>query len=206
MIPLVSTSGYAEEAEDLFIRYESRDHDALYSDVVDWFPSANASCDILDIGAGTGRDAAYFARQGHRVLAVEPVDIMRTRAAALHTEAGITWLKDSLPRLQHTLSTEQKFDFVMMNAVWMHFDKIERRAGMRTIANLMTHGARLFMTLRHGPVPKGRRMFDVSGEETIDLAKNHGLKALYSARQGSIQSENKARAIEWTRLVFEKQA
>jgi len=206
MTPLTSTSGYAEEADDLFIRYESRDHDALYSDVVDWFPHTTAPCDILDIGAGTGRDAAYFARQGHRVLAVEPVDVLRTRAAELHAETGITWLKDTLPHLKHTLSTGQSFDFVMMNAVWMHFDQSERNAGMRTIANLMARGACLFMTLRHGPVPDGRRMFDVSGDETIALAKRHGLKALFSARQGSLQAENKARAIEWTRLVFEKQA
>jgi len=205
MMPILSTSGYAEQADDLFIRYEARDHDALYSDVVEWFPKTNASYDILDIGAGTGRDAAYFARQGHRVLAVEPVDALRTRAAALHPETGITWLKDSLPHLKHASATEPRFDFVMMNAVWMHFDETERRTGMRTIANLMSSGARLFMTLRHGPVPEGRRMFDVSGDETIALAKSHGLIALHSARKGSVQVENKARSIEWTRLVFEKQ-
>ena len=32
-------------------------------------------------------------------------------------------------------------------------------------------------TMRHGPVPPGRRMFDVSAEETIALAAGHGLSA-----------------------------
>ena len=31
--------------------------------------------------------------------------------------------------------------------------------------------------MRHGPVPPGRRMFDVSAEETIALAAGHGLSA-----------------------------
>ncbi len=35
----------------------------------------------------------------------------------------------------------------------------------------------ILMSLRHGPVPPGRRMFDVSADETIALAAGHGLSA-----------------------------
>lgn len=37
---------------------------------------------VLDVGAGTGRDAAYFAQQGHRVTALDfvPLGMRRTRA------------------------------------------------------------------------------------------------------------------------------
>ena len=45
---------------------------------------------------------------------------------------------------------------------------------------------------------------DVSGEETIALAAQHGLKNLFHERAGSIQAENRANHIEWTKLVFEK--
>ncbi|MEM6557982.1 MAG: SAM-dependent methyltransferase, partial [Pseudomonadota bacterium] len=65
-------------------------------------------------------------------------------------------------------------------------------------------GGRIAMSLRHGEVPKGRRMFDVTGAETIALAAEHGLRNLMQARAESIQAENRAKQIEWTKLVFEK--
>lgn len=202
MTNLSSTAGYAEEANDLFIRYESREHDTLYTDVAHWFPEPPAR--IIDIGAGTGRDAAGFANKGHSVLAVEPVDVLRERAMKLHPEPEIEWLSDTLPGLTKVMARGETFDLIMMNAVWMHFDEAERAAGMANIAKLMPTGGRLFMTQRHGPVPKGRRMFDVSGDETIALCEPHGLKCLFNKRTGSVQAENQSRGVEWTKLMFEK--
>ena len=60
------------------------------------------------------------------------------------------------------------------------------------------------MSQRHGPVPDGRRMFDVSGEETVSLAAAHGLQTLYHERSGSQLAENRNLGVEWTCLVFEK--
>ena len=55
--------------------------------------------DVLDIGAGTGRDAAALAGMGHRVVAVEPTVALRDRAALLHPSPRIEWIEDYLPRL-----------------------------------------------------------------------------------------------------------
>ena len=196
------TSGYAEQAPDLFTRYEKRASEVIHADVLHWFPDAAAR--VLDIGAGTGRDAAWFAAQGHTVLAVEPVREMRGGAAKLHPEPEIEWLDDGLPDIAKVMARGETFDMVMMNAVWMHFDEAERALGMANIAALMKSGARLFMTQRHGPVPKGRRMFDVSGDETVALAAMHGLTCLLNIRTDSIQPENQSRAVAWTKLVLEK--
>lgn len=35
------------------------------------------------------------------------------------------------------------------------------------------------MTLRHGAIPAGRHMFDVSAEETVALAQTHNLSLLH---------------------------
>lgn len=200
--PLSSKSGYAEEADDLFARYEKRRSEDVHADVLHWFPTTPSR--VLDIGAGTGRDAAWFVSLGHTVLAVEPVRELREGAAKLHPEPEIEWLDDTLPELERVRARGEPFDMVMMNAVWMHFDTAERATGMGHIASLMRPGARLFMTQRHGPVPEGRRMFDISGDETAALAASHGLTCLFNDRTGSIQAENIARSIEWTKLVFEK--
>jgi len=47
----------------------------LHSDVARLLPKAPAF--ILDVGAGSGRDAASLAEMGHSIAAVEPVDELR---------------------------------------------------------------------------------------------------------------------------------
>ncbi|MEM7638871.1 MAG: class I SAM-dependent methyltransferase [Pseudomonadota bacterium] len=197
-----SNAGYAEEAERLFERYESRDAAGIHAPWVHLFPAPPAR--ILDIGAGTGRDAAWFTSLGHHVLAVEPTDALRTGAAKLHPDPSITWLDDILPRLTVTRARGETFDLILMHAVWMHLTEDERVEGMANVASLLAPGGRVAMSLRHGEVPQGRRMFDVTGTETIALAAEHGLRNLMQERAESIQAENRAKQIEWTKLVFEK--
>ena len=76
------TDGYAEQAEQLLIQYEELEFETGHSDVLSLIPKS--PCKVLDIGSGTGRDAAYFARTGHRVVSVEPTDELRVPASRLH--------------------------------------------------------------------------------------------------------------------------
>ena len=89
---------------------------------------------MLDIGAGTGRDAASFAAMGHRVVAVEPTDALRLPGMALHRSKRIEWLDDSLPDLARLRSRGDDFDLVMLTAVWMHLDAKQRRQAMPNLA------------------------------------------------------------------------
>ena len=79
------TEGYTEEAEELFRRYESIPASENHRHVRHLLPDRPSS--VLDIGSGTGRDAAWFASMGHRVVAVEPTDAMRLPAMALANPA-----------------------------------------------------------------------------------------------------------------------
>jgi ubiquinone/menaquinone biosynthesis C-methylase UbiE len=51
------TEGYADEAKELFTRYESIPAANAHRTVLHLIPSAPSR--ILDIGSGTGRDAAW---------------------------------------------------------------------------------------------------------------------------------------------------
>jgi len=197
-----SNAGYANEAPDLFERYEFRDPAAIHAPWAHFFPDPPAR--ILDIGAGTGRDAAWFVSLGHSVLAVEPTDALREGAAKLHPEPEIEWMDDILPGIPHVMARGETYDLILMHAVWMHLTEAERAEGMRNLEQLLQPGGRIAMSQRHGPIPEGRRMFDVSGEETIALAAQHDLANLSCERAESIQAENRANKIEWTKLVFEK--
>lgn len=196
------TEGYADEAPALFERYEQFDFDRVHRPVLHLLPSIPST--IIDIGAGTGRDAGHLASVGHSVLAVEPVDALRERAIRMRPSSKLQWLNDSLPGLTKVLALGKTFDVVMLNAVWMHLDEQQRSKAMAAVASLTHRGSRIFMSLRHGPVPNGRRMFDVSGDETVELARRHGFVALFNAHSESIQQTNIAAGVSWTRVVLEQ--
>lgn len=197
------TQGYAEQAEALIPQYESIPFDKRHEVALHLLPKTPSR--ILDIGAGTGVDAAWFAEQGHSVLAVEPTTEFRTAAMRLHPSPLIEWLDDVLPGLEAVLSRGQRFDVVMLSAVWMHLDEAERRAGMPRLVSLLAPGGLILLSLRHGPVPAGRRMFEVSGEETMVLAHQHGLRAVLNTQTGSLQPGNVAADVTWTRLGFRQE-
>ena len=199
MTSVSGTEGYAEEADDLFRRYESVSFAELHRSVLHLIPTA--PCWVLDIGSGTGRDAAALAAMGHRVVALEPTDEMRMRAAALHPSRQIEWLDDSLPDLRHALGLGKQFDVVMMTAVWMHLDQPQRRRALPSVASLVRAGGVMMMSLRHGPVPLGRRMFPVAADETIGLAMAEGLQLLINQAAASALGTC---GVSWPRLAFRK--
>lgn len=153
--------GYAKQAAALIPQYESIPFTAHHHTELHLLPTVPSR--ILDIGAGTGLDAAWFAERGHSVVAVEPTAEFLAAAKRLHPSPLIEWLDDALPDLDVLVGRAQCFDLVMLSAVWMHLDEAERRTAMPRVASLLAPGGVMVLSLRHGPVPAGRRMFAVSG-------------------------------------------
>jgi len=193
------TENYADEAPELLKRYESISFADAHAPVLHLIPPA--PCRVLDIGSGTGRDAAGFVTLGHSVGAVEPPEGLRQGAMLLHPSPMIEWLHDSLPRLTAVRVRGEEFDLVMLSAVWMHLDEIQRRLAMPNVAALVRNGGIVVMSLRHGPVPPGRRMFEVSAEETIALGRRSNLSC---ALHQTAASAFRLPGVTWTRLVFQK--
>lgn len=192
--------GYAAAATpSLIARYEAFDPGALYAPVLDLLPTRPVR--VADIGTGTGRDAAWFARQGHAVLAVEPVSELREAGMALHAAERIAWLDDRLPDLALTQG-HGPFDLVTLCGVWQHIEDAGRPAAMAALGRMTDTGGLLVMSLRHGPGAPGRRVFGVSPDETIEAAAGQGFALLRRAETGSIQPENRAMGVHWTWLAF----
>jgi SAM-dependent methyltransferase len=192
------TTGYEKDLETLVRKLEALPFEALHREVLPLLPPPPAL--ILDVGAGSGRDAAAFATLGYAVVAVEPAAGLRQRAQDLHPSPRITWVDDSLPGL--TSLHARSFDIVMLTAVWMHLDPDERGRGMQRIAALLKPGGLTCLTLRHGPVPAERRMFEVSGSDTMRLAEAAGLTPVVHLENQVAVSGNPG--VTWTRLAFRK--
>jgi SAM-dependent methyltransferase len=193
------TENYADEAPELLKRYENISFADAHAPVLQLIPSA--PCRILDIGAGTGRDAAGLVALGHSVVAVEPTEELRRGAMLLHPSPMIEWLDDSLPGLAAVRARKEKFDLVMLTAVWMHLDDGQRQLAMPNVSTLVRNGGIVIMSLRHGPIPPGRRMFEVTAEETIAVAQHSNL---FCTLNREAESSLRQPGVSWTRLAFRK--
>ena len=198
MNPAGGTEGYVESAGALFRSFESVDFVDVHRAILHLVPTRPAR--VLDIGSGSGRDAAAFAAMGHRVVAVEPVAELRRMAAAAHGSPRIEWLDDSLPELACLAGRGDRFDLVMITAVWMHLDASQRTRAMPNVARSLGQGGTLSMSLRHGPPPPGRRTFEVTADDTAALAAREGLEPVL--RLDDQPSAFARTDVTWTRLAF----
>jgi hypothetical protein len=126
---------------------------------------------------------------------------MRAHGQRLHGHLPIRWIDDSLPDLERVRALGERWDVVMLTAVWMHLDHGQRERAMASVAALLEPGGLMSLSLRHGSVPSGRRMFEVSAAETRDLAARHGLVIVHDSEGPSLQAQN----VSWSRLAFRAQ-
>ncbi len=159
-------------AEAVMARYEAVRSEAVHDWLRGLLPGRSAS--VLDIGAGSGRDAAWLAANGHDVVAVEPSASMRTAAAALHRNPAINWINDRLPALGVVSRSGLSFDLILLSAVWMHVPENDRPRAFRKMINLLRPGGLVAITLRRGPADLERGFHPVSPEEVEALARDHG--------------------------------
>ncbi|HEX9521804.1 MAG TPA: class I SAM-dependent methyltransferase [Reyranella sp.] len=195
--PRSGTEGYGETADALVKQYESVSFADVHREILHLMPATPSR--VLDVGAGTGRDAAALAALGHTVVAVEPTPELRAHGQRLHPEAAITWIDDSLPDLGKVHARGERFDLIMLTAVWMHLDSDQREHAMAGIVDLLLPGALVTLLLRHGPVPAGRRMFDVSAAETRAMADHHGLKTIHDSERPALLGGS---AVWWSVLAL----
>ena len=152
---------YDENADTVADGYEQLDPHRLYSWISDLFPPTPAPA--LDIGARTGRDAAWLTGLGYRVTAAEPSERMRTIALDRHPRAAIRWIADRLPHLDAVHRLKQQFKLIVLNAVWMHVNPRDRETAFRNLVGLGAADALIVVSIRHGRQEPWRGMYPASG-------------------------------------------
>ena len=76
---------------------------------------------------------------------------MRAHGQRLHGDAAIVWIDDFLPDLDKVHARGERFDLVMLTAVWMHLDPGQRERAMGRVAGLLRPGGLISFLPRHGP-------------------------------------------------------
>lgn len=189
----VNADFFAEECEKI-------EFEAIHSSFLKHLPQRR--CAILEIGSGTGRDAAGLADLGHAVVAVEPSNELRMRAQTHHEKSNIRWIDDKLPKLDKVNKLEDRYDVIFLSAVWMHLAPSERKPAFERIVSLLKPGGLVYMTLRHGPFDEIEGFWDIPGDEVAALARAHDFVQIEQVHEG----DHLGRCdISWTRLTFVSQ-
>ncbi|HEX8064028.1 MAG TPA: class I SAM-dependent methyltransferase [Allosphingosinicella sp.] len=195
-------AGYAGDADDLITRFEALRTVDVLAPVMALLPTRASR--ILDVGAGTGRDAAWFAGHGHDVVAVEPVPELRRAGMDLHRLANLAWLDDSLPLLASVTAGGAVFDLIVAIGVWQHLRAEEQPRALTTLATLVAPEGRLIISVRHGPGAPTRPCFGANVDQMIGCAEGAGLKLLMRQEAESVQQQNRDAGVRWTWLCLER--
>jgi SAM-dependent methyltransferase len=190
---------YSGDAEAFANRYESVSFEQVHGAWLHLLPPRSGLA--LDVGAGSGRDAAWLAARGWEVVAVEPAKGMREKARRLHESARIRWLDDALPALAETHRLDYSFDLILLSAVWMHVPTRQRERAFRKLANLLKPGGLFVFTLRHGEPDSGRAMHPVDGAELAGLGRKFALEAVALPKPETTDALGRP-DVHWSTHVF----
>lgn len=195
---------YNQRASEFFAQYEQVSAEQVHAQwlhLLDSVPSGLA----LDVGAGSGRDARFLAARGWDVVAVEPAAALRESAIQYLEEDStyrchVRWLDDSLPELSQVYALQQKYQLILVSAVWMHLAPSQRARALRKLSGLLAPGGLLVITLRLGSFTDGREAFAVSTDELQKQGRQLGLQLHFEG--GAQQDQLGRNDVQWQTVVL----
>jgi len=188
---------YNKNSIDLANKYESLSFEKVHYSAMPFLPEPPAK--VLDIGAGSGRDAAWLNKRGYKVTAVEPASKLLNLAITTHGD-NIEWVCDSLPGLS-SLSTNARFDIILLSGVWMHIQPDERKAVLLKLEELCSESGIIVLSLRYGTLDDDRPMYEVSYLELEKLIKGLSLQVIHRERSQDRLSRSD---ISWESIILKK--
>lgn len=181
----------AFDPDAAILRWMAIDPEALYAPVRSGFPVCPAP--VLDVGAGSGRDAIWLLGQGHSVTCVEPHPVLRARGQSV--VGGAQWIDCALPDL---VGVSGRFDLILVGAVWHVLEEDQHADAFCRLAELLADKGRLIVSLKQAentPV--------IMDEARIAAA---GLEVQQVAVTPSIQAGNHALGVMWEWKVLRPKA
>ena len=172
-----SVDWYDQNAKRVAKEYESLDPSIVHNWIEHLLPKKSGM--VLDVGAGSGRDAAWLAGKGLDVAAVEPSWKMRREAKERYPNKPICWFPDKLPDLKRVMRSGLSFDFILLSASWQHVPTEARKKAFGKLVSLLKPGGVIAITLRIGPKDTVRGIYEVSLDQIRKAARDHALYEVY---------------------------
>lgn len=188
---------YDQDAPAFAQRYDGVTFESVHADVASWLPAVGAA--VLDVGAGSGRDARALAMRGLRVVAVEPSAAFRQLAQG-PKDHGIEWIDDRLPDLSSLRAEDRRFAFILCSAVLMLLPQHLLSPSFGAMAQLLETGGILAINLRN-PVSgePAELVYAHSDEQILAAAREAGLGLI---RQNVASDALGRESHRWRAFIF----
>ncbi len=145
---------YDDNAEEIYARYQ-----AAQSPIGRYLRLAfPPGAELLDIGAGSGRDLKLMIREGYEAYGAEPSDGLRSIAIANHPSLAARLTSGSLPGLASQLA--RRFDGIVCSAVFMHIPEQQHSDAALEIRSLLRPHGRLLLS-----IPRNRTDVQANGRD-----------------------------------------
>jgi SAM-dependent methyltransferase len=199
-----TVSHYDNHAGEASARYESADMSRLHAMLLRHLPQKGAS--VLELGCGSGRDAAFLQASGYDLTAVDASPGMVAEAARIHPELAGRLSCAAVPFPEDSPLLRRSFDAVFSNAMFMHIPDHDLPLVVEQVRRMMRPGgvAIISVSVDRGGLADGRdrtgRLFrERQPDELRKVFERRGLS--FVAQSCSADSLDRP-AIRWITLVF----
>jgi 2-polyprenyl-3-methyl-5-hydroxy-6-metoxy-1,4-benzoquinol methylase len=134
---------YDASAKDLASRYESADMSATHALLLRHLPKQGR---VLEVGCGSGRDAAFLLSRGYDMTATDASANMVAEAGRRHPELAGRLQQAALPLHAGSPLLERPFDAVLAMAIMMHIADQELTICAAQFAQILRPGGILFVS------------------------------------------------------------
>jgi heptosyltransferase-3 len=192
---------YARQFSD---RYESADMSRMHELLLRHLPARGAS--ILELGCGSGREAAFLLSHGYEVTAVDASSGMIAEAGRIHHELAGRLVHAAVPFPPGSPLLLRSFDAVVSTAMFMHLPDDGLLDTALQIRRVLRPGGVLFVEVstgrlgvRDGRDGNGRLFLERPPEEYRRIFENRGF--LFVAQHESPDTLERPE-LRWVALVF----
>jgi SAM-dependent methyltransferase len=159
-----TVKAYELDARSLSARYESADMSRTHRVLLRHLPKGGR---ILEVGCGSGRDAAFLLAQGFNITAIDASGGMIRAARAAHPDLAGRLRMAAFPLKARDPLLQQRFDAIAAIAVLMHLSDADLKAAAGQAAQLLDRSKILFISASTGRAGiRGRR--DVAGRLYVE--------------------------------------
>ncbi|MDY0009400.1 MAG: class I SAM-dependent methyltransferase [Bdellovibrionales bacterium] len=155
-------------AEELAQQYNALDRAKVHADLLELLPEGRA-LKVLDIGAGSGADAAMLADRGYEVTAAEPAAVLRALGEEAFKNKKINWNSEVLPEMGPKTDAAGAFDVVTSVGVFQYIDEKNRPKSLSKMFSMVAAGG--YVEIQY-PTPASREhQYTVSHNEIAEAVK-----------------------------------